>query len=136
MAVNIVRDERKLSFRDGKFYLMIDQEQEFDIENVISLVTQWSEQKSSIESFLKLDRIEAQQEMEKQLRAQAHQEVNNQLDKAKKELESVEKGLNIFEPVVKEFKTSHSDEYAEYEKKALESLEKMKQNFMKQNGNQ
>lgn len=132
MTVEIKKDERKVEFENGKFQLRIEQDQEYDIENVIAMVLQWKEHQEAAMGFLKVDRMEAQKEMEKHLRIQAKNEVDSQFKRAQEELNNVEKALAVWEPALKEWKLLNAEKYAELEVKARENIVKMRQSLNKQ----
>ena len=129
MAVEIIKDERAVELIDNKFKLTVMQEQEYDIENVIAMVFQWKEHKTAAEGFLKIDRLEAQKEMEKHLRIQAKNEVDGQFKRAQEELNNVNKALEVWEDKLNNFKINNPAKYEELEVKAKESIGKMRQSL-------
>lgn len=116
MAYVIEKDERKIEYKEDKFYINIDQVQIADPTNFIAMVEAWREQKTKAEEFIVKDaeHLEA-------AKARVELQHKQTIDNVSKELANIKVSLTQFEPVLEKYKTDNPALYEEQKKKLEES---------------
>lgn len=114
MVYKIESDDRSVEFKEGQFFVKIDQVQISDPSNFISMVESWKGKRENIKKFMETEAksLEAAKgNVEKQHKVNVEQ--------LKLEDENLQKSLEMFEPHLEKYKTDFPEEY----KKNLELFE-------------
>jgi len=106
MVYKIESDKRNVEFKEGQFYVNIDQVQVSDPSNFIAMVESWKGKRENIKKFMENEAksLEAAKE-------NVDKQHKTNIEQLKLEDENLKKSLEMFEPHLEKYKTDFPEEY-------------------------